>query len=192
MKVVGIVCSPRKGGNTEIMMREALKAAQEAGAETEICLLADMNVAPCDACGACAETGDCTIDDDMQKIYDLLLAADGVILGTPVYFINVSAQAKAVIDRTYAFLRSGKLRGKVAASLVVARRVGAGQVQSLLYSYFSVQRMIIAGGGIGYGREKGEVKDGPGGAPVFTALQEARALGQNVVRMIKRLDSTKA
>ena len=189
MKVVGIVGSPRKGGNTEIVMKEALKAVQDAGGETEMFLLADMDIAPCKACGSCVEKGACTVEDDMQKIYAALLAADGVIFGTPVYFINVSAQAKAVIDRTYAMLRSGKLRGKVAASLVVARRVGAGQVQSLLYSYFAVQRMIIAGGAIGYGRDKGEVMSGPGGAPAFTALQEAKSLGQNVVRMIKRLEA---
>jgi len=185
--VVGIACSPRSGGNTEIMVRESLKGVQQAGGETDLYLLADLNVAPCKACGACAEAGGCVVDDDMQKIYAALLKAEGVILGTPVYFVNVSAQAKAVMDRTYAMFLKGKLRGKVAASIVVTRRVGAGQVQGLLYSYFSAQRMIIAGGGIGYGRDKGEVNTGPGGSPVFTALQEANAVGQSVVRMIKRL-----
>lgn len=188
MKVLGIVCSPRKGGNTEILMREALKAVEEAGGKFELRLMADMDIAPCDACGACWETGVCKIDDDMQDVYDLLLKSDGVIIGTPVYFINVSAQAKALIDRTYALLRSGKLRGKVAAALVAVRRVGGGQVLSLMYSFFAAQRMVIAGGGIGYGREKGEVKEGPGGSPVFTALEEARALGKSVVRMIARLE----
>lgn len=168
-------------------MREALEAVEEAGGEPQLCLLSEMDVQPCDACGACWETGECKIDDDMQKIYDLLLAADGVIFGTPVYFINVSAQAKAVIDRTYALLRSGKLRGKVAAALVAVRRVGGGQVLSLLYSYFAAQRMIIAGGGIGYGREKGDVNQGTGGSPVFTALQEGQAVGKSVARMIERL-----
>ncbi len=187
MKVLGIVCSPRKGGNTEILMREALKAVEEAGGKTELFLMADMDVSPCDACGACWETGTCKIDDDMQKVYDSLLASDGVIFGTPVYFINVSAQAKAVIDRTYALMRSGKLRGKVAAALVAVRRVGGGQVLSLLYSYFVAQRMTIAGGGIGYGREKGEVTKGTGGSPVFTALEEARAVGKSVARMIEKL-----
>lgn len=99
MKVVGIVCSPRKGGNTEILMREALKAVEEAGGRTELFLVADMKIEPCDACGAGWETGACKIDDDMQQVYDSLLASDGLTFGTPVYFINVSAQAKAVIDR---------------------------------------------------------------------------------------------
>ena len=187
MRILGIVCSPRKGGNTEILVREALEAVREGGGETELILVADMNIAPCDGCEACQENGTCRIKDDMQMVYQQLELADGVIFGTPVYFANVTAQAKAVIDRTYAFLRTGKLRGKVAATVVVARRVGAGQVLSLMYTYFTFQRMVIAGGGIGYGREKGEVRQGVGGSPTLSALEEARVIGKNVVRMVKQL-----
>jgi multimeric flavodoxin WrbA len=189
MKVVGIVCSPRKGGNTEILMQEALEAARAAGAETELITVADREIAPCDACGACEATGMCTIMDGMQEIYAKLEAADGLIFGTPVYFTNVSAQAKAVIDRTYAFLWSRKLRGKVAAALIAARRVGASQVLSLLYTFFTVHRMITAGGGVGYGREPGEVRQGVGMSPVMSAMEEARAVGASLVRMIKKLQS---
>jgi multimeric flavodoxin WrbA len=190
VKILGIVGSPRKGGNTEIMVREALEAAQKAGAETELILVVDKNISPCDACGACEENGICKIKDDMQMIYQQLKLADGIIFGTPVYFINVSAQAKTIIDRTYAFLRTRELRGKVAAALVVARRVGAGQVLSILYSYFTIHRMLIAGGGIGYGRGKGEVKTGVGGSPTLSALEEARAVGRNVVSLVERLSKT--
>ncbi|MBN1662351.1 MAG: flavodoxin family protein [Deltaproteobacteria bacterium] len=187
MKVLGIVCSPRMGGNTEILMKEALQAAQEAGAEIRLFPLADKKIMPCDACGACEETGICIVEDDMQELYNALEDADGIIFGTPVYFLNVTAQAKAVIDRTYAFLRTRKLRGKVAAALVVARRIGAGQVLSLLYTFFTVQRMIIAGGAVGYGREKGEVVHGTGGSPVFSAMEEARALGKSLTRMVSKM-----
>ena len=191
MKILGIVCSPRKGGNTEILVTEALEAAREAGGETELVLVADKNIAPCDGCGSCRETGACKIKDDMQAIYEQLEQADGIILGTPVYFLNVSAQAKAVMDRTYAFLWSGKLRGKVAAAIVAARRLGAGQVRSLLYPFFTVHRMIVAGGGVGYGVEKGDVRQGVGGSPTLTALEEARAVGRNVVRMVEQLSRGK-
>ena len=191
MRVLGIVCSPRKGGNTEILVTEALKAVAEAGGETELVLLADKNIAPCDACGACLESGICKVKDDMQMIYQQLESADGLIFGTPVYFLNVSAQAKAVMDRTYAILGTRGLRGKVAAALVAVRRVGAGQVLSLLYSYFTVHRMLIAGGGIGYGREKGEVRQGVGGSPNLSALEEAQAVGRNVFRMVERLSESK-
>ena len=191
MRVLGIVCSPRKGGNTEILVREALEAVAEAGGETELILVADKSIAPCDSCGTCMGNGICAINDDMQMIYQQLELADGLIFGTPVYFLNVSAQAKAVMDRTYAILGTRGLRGKVAAALVAVRRVGAGQVLSLLYSYFNVHRMIIAGGGIGYGREKGEVRQGVGGSPTLSALEEARAVGRNVFRMVERLSEGK-
>lgn len=187
MKILGIVCSPRRGGNTEILVAEALSAAREKGAETEIVLIADKQINPCDACEACVETGVCVIADDMQEIYQKLENADGIIFGTPVYFNNVSAQAKTVIDRTYAFLWTGKLRGKVAGAAVAVRRVGAGQVLSLLYSWFTVQRMVTAGGCIGHGRDKGEVREGPGGGPGSTALGEAGAIGKAMVRMVERV-----
>ncbi|MFC1895866.1 flavodoxin family protein, partial [Thermodesulfobacteriota bacterium] len=115
------------------------------------------------------------------------LSCVGILFGTPVYFINVSAQAKAIIDRTYCLMRKGGLRGKVVASIIAVRRVGAGQVTSLLYTFYMAQRMKPAGSGIGYGRDKGEVREGVGGSPVFSALEEARAVGRNVVRMVKRL-----
>ena len=187
MKILGIVCSPRKGGNTEILVEEALAAAKEKGAETELVLVADKDINFCDACGACAADGVCVIEDDMQEIYQKIESADGLIFGTPVYFANVSAQAKAVIDRTYALYRGVKLRGKVAAAVVAVRRVGAGQVLSLLYSWFNSHRMITVGGAIGYGRDKGEVREGTGGGHGSTALGEAKAIGKAVYGMINRI-----
>ena len=185
MKILGIVCSPRKGGNTEILVKEALTAAKEKGGETELFLVAGKTITPCDGCLACADSGICKIDDDMQELYQKLEQADGVIFGTPVYFLNVSAQAKAIIDRSTALYNTKKLRGKVAAAIVVANRVGNGQVLSLLYTYFVAQRMMIAGGGIGYGREKGEVIQSLGSSS-RPALEEARAVGKSVVSMIER------
>ena len=91
MKVIGIVSSPRKGGNTEILVREALKAAREAGAETELVSVAKKSISPCDGCGACEKNGICKIKDDMQVIYQQLESADGIVFGTPVYFLNVTA-----------------------------------------------------------------------------------------------------
>ncbi|MFC1942800.1 flavodoxin family protein [Chloroflexota bacterium] len=187
MKVLGIVCSPRKGGNTEILVNAALDAARKAGAETQLFLAADTKIAPCDGCETCRTSGICRIKDDMKDLYRQLEEADGVIFGTPVYFMNVTAQAKAIMDRTHAILRDAKLRGKVAAPIVIARRVGAGQVLGLLYSFFTGHRMVISGGGIGYGREKGEVTEGVGGSHNLSALEEARAIGRNVVRMVERL-----
>ena len=160
MKILGIVGSPRKGGNTEILVEEALTATREAGAQTEVILLADKNIAGCDGCNSCFETGVCKIKDDMQSIYQQLEAADAIIFGSPVYFGGVTAQAKALIDRTFLFLRDRRLKGKVVAPIVALRRVGGGQTRTLLYGYFMAQGMIPVRGAIGYGRERGDVKQG--------------------------------
>ena len=187
MRILGVVCSPRKEGNTEVLVKEALEAAREAGSQTELFLVADKNISPCDGCGACQKDGICKIKDDMQELYQQMEQADGIIFGTPVYFFSVTAQAKAIMDRTYALLRGRKLRGKVAGVIVVARIVGVGQALSLLYTYFTFHRMIIARGGIGYGTERGEVRQSKSSYLPVSALEEARAVGKSVARLGKQL-----
>jgi len=192
MKVVGIVCSPRLGGNTEILVTEALAGAKEAGAEIQMLTLAKKTIAPCDACRSCAKTGDCHIKDDMQEIYRKFQEADGIIVGTPVYFANVSAQAKLVIDRTYALMWGRKLMGKVGGVVTASRRIGGGNVLSILYTFFTAQRMLTAGGTIGvegeavpYG-EKGAVRGDE------RAMKEAKAVGRNVVLLAKSVTKSSA
>jgi len=187
MKVLGIVGSPRKGGNTEIMVEEALAAAREAGAETDIFLVHDKNIAGCDGCHSCFETGKCKIKDDMQPLYIMMKEADAIIFGTPVYFHNYTAQAKAVIDRTFLFLRDRPLEGKVAAPVLTLRKVGAGQTRLQLYGWFLAQGMTPVRGGIGYGREKGDVRTSEGAGIGTTALEEARDTGKEVVAMVRKL-----
>ncbi len=186
MRIAGIVCSPRRGGNTEILVAEALNAARSLGCETELILLSDKKITPCDGCNSCRKTKRCVIMDDMQAIYGIMDKADGIILGTPSYFNNVTAQAKAVIDRTYVSLITGNLQGKVGAAVVATRRIGGGQTLSLLYSYFTFQGMIIAGGAIGYGWKEGDVREGPGGSARFTAMEEAQYIGRRVVETIRK------
>ena len=193
MKILGIVCSPRKGGNTEIMVGEALVAAREtasargAEADTELVLVADKHIAPCDGCGSCRKTGSCWIRDDMPPLYEQMEAADGIIFGTPVYFGDVSAQAKSIMDRTYVFRFGRRLTGKVAGPIVVTRRVGAASTRNILYSFFIAQGMIAVRAGIGYGQAKGDVRQGVGGADGATALGEAVDVGKDVVNMVLQL-----
>jgi multimeric flavodoxin WrbA len=187
MKVLGIVGSPRKKGNTEIMMKEVLKVAQEAGCETEMFLLSDKQVAPCDACGMCFQVGSCVVKDDMQQLYAMMERAQVIVFGSPVYFGSVSAQMKAVMDRMFALLQRRALKDKVAGTLVVTRRVGAIQARSLLNSFCIAQGMLVAGGAIGYGREPGDVLKGVGGGIDISAMDEARLLGNNVVHLARRL-----
>ena len=187
MKVLGIVCSPRKGGNTEIMVEEALSAAREAGAETDIFLVYDKTIAGCDACGSCFKTGKCKIKDDMQELYIKMEEADAILFGSPVYFNYVTAQGKAIIDRTFCYLRDRPLNGKVAASILTLRKTGGGQTRVQLYGWFVVQGMMPVRGAIGYGREPGDVKTGEGANIGMTAMEEARATGKEVVEMVKKL-----
>jgi len=186
MMVLGIVCSPRKGGNTEILVKEALAAAQEAGARTELVSVVGKSIAGCDGCASCRKSGVCHIQDDMQPIYRQLGEADAIIFGSPVYFGSVSAQGKAIMDRTYLFLGDRKLKDKVAAPVLAVRRVGAGQTRNLLYGYFMAHGMLPVRGAIGYGREKADVNEGVGGAQGVSALEEARAVGRDVVEMARR------
>ena len=187
MRILGVVGSPRKGGNTEILMREVLNVAHEAGCEKEMFLMSEKQVSPCDACGTCFEAGSCVVQDDMQELYPMLDRADGIIIGSPVYFGSVSAQTKAIMDRMFSLLRRRALKDKVAGALVVTRRVGAIQARSLIYSFCMAQGMVLAGGAIGYGREIGDVLTGVGGGINMSALEEARLLGANVVQLAKRL-----
>jgi multimeric flavodoxin WrbA len=102
MKVLGLFGSPRRGGNTDLLLEEALKGAQTEGAEIERLYLTDFNITPCRECLQCYNDGHCIILDDMQKIYPKLLEADIIILASPIFFYNVTAWAKALIDRCQA------------------------------------------------------------------------------------------
>ena len=97
--VLGISGSPRRGGNTEILLDRALEGAASGGAKTEKLILNEMRFAPCQECGGCRYTGICVVDDDMKLIYEGVTRADAVILSSPIFFGSISAQLKAMIDR---------------------------------------------------------------------------------------------
>jgi multimeric flavodoxin WrbA len=122
----------------------------------------------------------------MQSLYQQLEAADGIIFGSPVYFGTVSAQAKAIMDRTFSLLMDRRLKGKVAAPILAVRRVGAGQTRNLLYGFFVLHGMLPVRGAIGYGREKGEVREGVGSSHGLSALEEAKNVGTDVVQMVRQ------
>ena len=102
MKILGIFGSPRRGGNTDILLEETLKGAEKEGAEVDRIYLTDYAITPCKECHGCDQTGQCVILDDMQKIYPRLLEADIIILASPIFFYGVTAWAKALIDRSQA------------------------------------------------------------------------------------------
>ena len=102
MKILGIWGSPRKGGNTEALLGAFLEGAADAGAEVERIALRELKITPCLEIYHCFKDGTCPIKDDMLPLYDKLLAADVVALASPIFFYSVTAQAKAMIDRTQA------------------------------------------------------------------------------------------
>ncbi len=100
--VLAIMGSPRKGGNTDIMVDEILEGAKEAGATVEKVLIGDLTIAPCQACAACRTTGECIQDDDMKGLMEKLKDNQVWVIGTPVYWWGPTAQLKALVDRWYA------------------------------------------------------------------------------------------
>jgi len=108
MKVIGVIGSPRKGGNTEILVERVLSGAKEAGAEVEIFKLNELNIRPCQGCNFCQENGRCQQQDDMQRIYDALYTSDALVVGSPIYMSYVTAQTKLFLDRLYALLEIGE------------------------------------------------------------------------------------
>jgi multimeric flavodoxin WrbA len=101
MKVLGIVGSPRRNGNTEVLVNEVLAGAAEVGASTEKVILTDLNISPCNACDACRKDGNCVQEDDMAELLEKMGKAEVWVLGTPLYWWGPSAQFKIFIDRWY-------------------------------------------------------------------------------------------
>jgi len=99
MKVLGIAGSPRRGGNTDLLLDEVLRGAASKGAEAKTIVLNDLDITPCQHCDACLEAGKCRIEDDMQMVYREMEDADRIVLASPIHFMGVTAQMKAMIDR---------------------------------------------------------------------------------------------
>ena len=108
-KILALMGSPRRGGNTEAMLDAFVRGAREAGARVEVLRVAEMKIKPCTNCNGCQETGECVIADDMGLIYEKLAEAHGVVMASPIYFGGVSAYMKAAIDRfqVYWFINFG-------------------------------------------------------------------------------------
>jgi multimeric flavodoxin WrbA len=184
--IIGIVGSPRIGGNTEILVMEALRAAAEEEAQTELIRLAEKEVKPCDACLSCKKTGECRIKDDFQEIFNKMVKADGIILASPVYFGSATPQIMALIDRAgyVSSMRGRVFENKVGGALVVARRAGQNFTLAQILFFFLQQGMIVPGStywNIAFGREIGDVlKDEEG-------LRTTRNFAKKMVWLIKKI-----
>ncbi|MFO7995911.1 MAG: flavodoxin family protein [Dehalococcoidia bacterium] len=186
MKVIGIVGSPRKNGNTELLTAHTLKAIAEEGLDTELIRLAGLDIKPCNACMACKEQETCSIEDDMFPLYLRMKEADGIILASPVYYGSATALIKALMERTGYISRwnGDAFRGKVGGPLAVARRAGKNFTIAQLTYWFQVLGFFIPGSSywnVAIGREKGEVEHDEEG------LTTAWNFGKNVAFLIKKV-----
>jgi multimeric flavodoxin WrbA len=147
MMILGISGSP-KAGNTEYLLDAALKVCGERGFQTERVLCSALKVGYCKDCGACSKGEPCPVEDDMAKVLDLLLKADGIVVGSPVYFGSTTAQLKAVFDRTLPLRRQGfKLKDKVGCAFSVGGSRNGGQEKTIdtIHAWMHIHGMIVVG-----------------------------------------------
>ena len=193
MKVVAINGSARKNGNTVTLIKAVFAALKDKGIETEMISLAGLKVRPCRACFRCAEKQNrrCAVkDDDANDVIAKLEEADGIILGSPVYFADVSAQLKCLIERAgmTAKANGAMFARKPAAAVVAVRRAGAVHTFDSINHFFLIGQMIVVGSSywnVGYGREPGAVKQDEEGMGIM------KNLGKNMAWLLKRIEAKK-
>ena len=173
MKILGLSCSPRKSGNTAILLEEALSGAQQEGAETELFSVSGKDIRPCDGCWTCVGTGECHIKDDMQVLLLKMVEADGIIFGTPVYVYSMTGQAKTIMDR----MISVNLANKVGGVVVVAGSLGIIDPVKDLYFNMVIRKMLPANLVAAYANDKGEVRK------MEQCMKAAYNLGREMVQI---------
>jgi multimeric flavodoxin WrbA len=189
MKVVAINGSPRKGGNTSILIGHVFEELQAAGIETEMIQIGGRRFSGCRACSKCWENKDrrCVIKNDpLNDWLETVLAAEGLLLASPTYFADVSSEMKAFIDRAGFVCRANGnlLAGKVGAALAAVRRAGALHALDTMNHLLLASRVFIPGSSywnLGVGREIGQVENDEEG------LRAMRDLGQDMARLLKAL-----
>ena len=189
MKVTAFNGSARKDGNTAILIKYVFRELEREGIETELVQLAGSSIHGCIACMKCHENKDqrCAVKEDIvNDCIEKMVAADGIILGSPTYFANVSTEMKALIDRAgmVSMANDYMLARKVGAAVVAVRRAGSIHVFNSINHFFFIGQMIVPGSSywnLGIGRQKGEVeKDDEG-------IRTMKNLGRNMAWLLKKL-----
>jgi multimeric flavodoxin WrbA len=191
MKVVAFNGSARKGGNTATLLQQVLDEIAREGIETELIELAGRAVPGCIACYKCFERKNqqCAVDNDIiNECIAKMREADGILLGSPTYFADVSASMKGLIERCGMVSRANgdMFKRKAGAGVVAVRRAGASHVFSSLNNFFTIGQMIIVGSSywnIGIGRDPGEVLNDQEG------IKTMQDLGRNMAWLIRKINS---
>ncbi len=189
MKILGINGSPRRNGNTKILIETAFKPLEEAGFETELFQLGGKPVHGCTACGKCREVKDqkCHIKNDViNECIAKMIEADAIILGSPVYFADVTTEMKALIDVAgYVTRGNGHLlKRKVGAGVISVRRGGQLHTFESINNFFLINQMIVPGSSywnFAYGKNPGDVINDEEG------MQTIQTLGENMAWLLQKL-----
>ena len=189
MKVVAINGSPRREGNTAILIRYVFRELEKVGVQTEMVQLAGVRIRGCMACFKCGENLNkkCTVKDDpINEYIEKMLDADGIILASPTYFTDVTAEMKALIDRTgmVAKQNDDMFRRKVGAAVIAVRRGGAVHAFDTINHFFFINQMVVPGSrywNMGIGREPGAVEADEEG------IATMKTLGENMAWLLKKI-----
>ena len=188
MNVLGISGTPRRNGNSHILLEHSLAPFRESGWDVTILRLHDLTVRPCNACDHCrSHEGKCTIDDDMHLFYEAFRRCHALIISTPVYYRNVSAQLKAVFDRHYAVTSEQPLRGKPGGAIAVGAGQGGGQAMTLaiVHNWLSSCGALTVPGELNgvsaVAQAEGDI------VSQGKRLKQARILGENVLQVAAKL-----
>jgi multimeric flavodoxin WrbA len=189
MKVVALNGSPRKEGNTAMLLDAVLAVLSQEGIETERIQLGGRKIHGCTACMKCFKIhdGHCSVRDDvLNELLDRMVAADGIIIGSPTYFANVSTEVKALIDRAglVSIANGHLLRRKVGLAVAAVRRAGATDVFDAINKFFFINQVVVPGSvywNMGFGLAEGDVKRDEEG------LRTMRVLGENMAWLMKKI-----
>ena len=191
MKVVAFNGSPRKEGNTEHLLRHVLTTIKGEGISTELIQIGGKKVHGCTACGKCFESRDqkCVIDNDfVNGCIEKMAAADGILIGSPTYFADVSTETKALIDRAgfVGMANGGLYARKVGAAVVAVRRAGGIHVFDTINHFFGISNMYTVGSSywnLGMGLQPGEVEQD------WEGIATMENLGRNMAWILKKIHS---
>ena len=194
MKVIAFNGSPRQDGNTSILLHHVLEPIKAKGIETEVYQLGGTNIHGCRGCYACIQkkNGHCVHDDDVaNECITKMIEADGIILGSPTYFADLTPETKALIDRSGFVTRANGdlLKRKVGAAVIAVRRAGEIHAFDSINHFFLINQMIVPGScywNVGIGRDKGDVEKDEEG------LKTMRVLGENMAWLLESVAGRKS
>lgn len=189
MKVLAINGSPRKNGNTLVLIETVLAELKGEGIDTEVAQLGGKKIHGCTACMKCFDRMDqrCAVDKDMvNELLPRMIEADAIIIGTPTYFANVTSEVKALIDRTglVAIANGHLFRRKIGAAVVAVRRAGSTDAFDAINKFFFINQFVVPGSSywnVGIGLDEQDVKNDEEG------MNTMKVLGENMAWLLKKI-----